>query len=104
MGSPHAGDKTHPRRQPGNGPMAPWGRRFSMRPASLIALVAGCGLLVGAPRISAACDDDDSDSDNDDDNDNDNDAEDAQREARQAQREAEREARQAEREARHAAR
>jgi len=50
-----------------------------MRPAPLIALVAGCGLFVGAPRITTACDKDE-DADNDDDDD-DNDAQEAQRDA-----------------------
>ena len=46
-----------------------------MRHAPLIAMVAGCGLLVGAPRITTACDhDDDSDSDDDNDNDDNDDA------------------------------
>src|SRR5439155_17356228 len=66
----------------------PWlhGAEVFMRHAPLIALVAGCGLLVGAPRITTACDDDDdSDSDNDDD-DNGHDAQEAAREAaREAQ-------------------
>ena len=40
--------------------------------APLIAMVAGCGLFVGAPRLTTACDHDE-DSDSDDDNDDDND-------------------------------